>query len=84
MASIPLGSSYTALAGQTRTYRPADRRLWSADRALWTQVGEVLLTWLERTRQRRQLGQLSPHMLKDIGLSRADVEAEVTKPFWQA
>ncbi|MGH6904284.1 MAG: DUF1127 domain-containing protein [Geminicoccaceae bacterium] len=77
MASIPLGSSYTTLAGQSRTYRPTHR-------ALWTQAGEVLLTWLERTRQRRQLGQLSPHMLKDIGLSRADVEAEVTKPFWQA
>jgi uncharacterized protein YjiS (DUF1127 family) len=83
MASIPLGSSYTTLAGQSRTYRPADRALWSADRALWTRAGEALLTWLERTRQRRELSQLSSHMLKDIGLSRADVEAEVTKPFWR-
>jgi uncharacterized protein YjiS (DUF1127 family) len=83
MASTPLGSSYTTLAGQSRSYRPADRALWTADRALWTQVGELVLIWLERTRQRRQLSQLSSHMLKDIGLSRADVEAEVTKPFWQ-
>jgi uncharacterized protein YjiS (DUF1127 family) len=76
MASIPLGSTYTTLAGQSRSYRPADR-------ALWTQVGELLLIWFERTRQRRELSQLSSHMLKDIGLSRADVEAEVTKPFWR-
>ncbi|MGH6886768.1 MAG: DUF1127 domain-containing protein [Geminicoccales bacterium] len=75
MTSIRLGASYATLAGRTRSHRPAG--------ALWSQVA-VLLTWLERTRQRRQLGQLSPHMLKDIGLSRADVEAEVTKPFWQA
>jgi uncharacterized protein YjiS (DUF1127 family) len=76
MASIPLGSTYTTLAGQSRSYRPADR-------ALWTPVGELLLIWFERTRQRRELSQLSSHMLKDIGLSRADVEAEVTKPFWR-
>jgi len=44
---------------------------------------EVLLTWLERVRQRRHLGQLSDHMLKDIGLSRADVESETAKPFWR-
>ena len=43
----------------------------------------MVLIWLERARQRRQLQQLSDHMLKDIGLSRADVEAEVTKPFWR-
>jgi uncharacterized protein YjiS (DUF1127 family) len=28
--------------------------------------------------------QLSDHTLKDIGLSRADVEGEANKPFWTA
>ena len=76
MTSVPLGTSYATLAGRT-AYRPAGR-------ALWTQVAELLLTWVERVRQRRQLGQLSDHMLKDIGLARADVETEVSKPFWRA
>ena len=54
--------------------------------APWTSAAVVIedvLAWFERARQRRQLGELSDHMLKDIGLSRADVEAEVTKPFWR-
>jgi uncharacterized protein YjiS (DUF1127 family) len=46
-------------------------------------VVEGVLGWFERTRQRRQLSELSDHMLKDIGLSRADVEAEAAKPFWR-
>ena len=46
-------------------------------------VIEGVLAWVERARQRRHLGELSDHMLKDIGLSRADVEAEVAKPFWR-
>jgi uncharacterized protein YjiS (DUF1127 family) len=46
-------------------------------------VAELLLTWHERSRQRHQLQCLSDHMLRDIGLSRADVLAETTKPFWE-
>jgi uncharacterized protein YjiS (DUF1127 family) len=37
-----------------------------------------------RARQRRDLAALSDHALRDIGLSRADVELEVGKPFWRA
>lgn len=44
---------------------------------------QVLLTWQERERQRRHLQGLDERMLKDIGLSRADVENEATKPFWR-
>jgi uncharacterized protein YjiS (DUF1127 family) len=46
-------------------------------------VVEGALAWIERARQRRHLSELSDHMLKDIGLSRADVEAEAAKPFWR-
>ena len=38
--------------------------------------------WHERARQRRHLQFLSDHMLRDIGLIRADVLAEADKPFW--
>jgi uncharacterized protein YjiS (DUF1127 family) len=54
--------------------------------APWTSAAAVIegvLGWLERARQRRHLSELSDHMLKDIGLSRADVEAEAVKPFWR-
>ena len=44
---------------------------------------DLLLTWQERAHQRHSLEALSDHMLRDIGLSRADVMAETTKPFWQ-
>ena len=43
----------------------------------------LLLTWQQRAHDRRQLECLSDHMLRDIGLSRADVFAEASKPFWR-
>jgi len=43
----------------------------------------ILLTWLERYRQRPVVYGLSDHMLKDIGVSRADVERESSKQFWR-
>ena len=46
-------------------------------------VIEQVLVWHERVRQRRQLQSLSDHMLRDLGLGRADVEAESSKPFWR-
>ena len=42
-----------------------------------------LLLWLQRARQRRSIDSLSDHVLKDVGLSRADVDGEVCKRFWQ-
>jgi len=45
---------------------------------------QLLQVWRERARQRRQLECLNDRMLRDIGLTRADVLAEASKPFWQA
>lgn len=39
--------------------------------------------WSERASQRRRLAELDVRMLKDIGLSRADVARESGKRFWQ-
>jgi uncharacterized protein YjiS (DUF1127 family) len=33
-------------------------------------------------RQRRRLTELDPHLLRDIGLSDADVRLEANRPFW--
>jgi uncharacterized protein YjiS (DUF1127 family) len=60
----------------------ARRRLSGA--ALWPRhAADLLLIWHERARQRRQLLSLSDHMLRDLGLTRADVMAESSKPFWR-
>ena len=52
--------------------------------AAWPlRAGDTLLLWLERFRQRRALGSLSDHMLKDLGLSRSDAGHESGKRFWE-
>ena len=44
---------------------------------------ELLVSWWDLTRQRRDLASLDDRALHDIGLSRADVEGEISKPFWR-
>jgi uncharacterized protein YjiS (DUF1127 family) len=39
--------------------------------------------WQRRSNERRLLGQMNDHILNDIGLTRADVEVETAKYFWQ-
>ncbi|WP_107852412.1 DUF1127 domain-containing protein [Oceanimonas marisflavi] len=39
--------------------------------------------WLRRSRTRRELAELPPHLLKDIGLNESDRYQEISKPFWQ-
>jgi uncharacterized protein YjiS (DUF1127 family) len=59
---------------------------WLAARQLGWRLGrsvDAALLWAERARQRRQLAELDDYMLRDIGLSRADVTAERSKSFWQ-
>lgn len=51
------------------------------DRAV--RLADLLLGWLDRARERRALGRLDDRMLADLGLSRADADAEVDKPFWR-
>lgn len=45
---------------------------------------DALIAWQSRSADRTQLGRLDDHMLRDIGLSRADVEREASKPFWRS
>ncbi|MCK5918035.1 MAG: DUF1127 domain-containing protein [Cocleimonas sp.] len=39
--------------------------------------------WIQRSRQRKQLAQLSQHLLNDIGLTEEMVAKEIAKPFWK-
>ena len=55
--------------------------------ALWTlpgRIADTLHEWQRRASERHHLRHLDGHILKDIGLSRADVEMEADKPFWTA
>jgi uncharacterized protein YjiS (DUF1127 family) len=76
----------------TRTirYRPAEPSLLPALARValrglgeaCRRVADIGLVWTDRARQRRQLAELSDHMLRDLGLTRADAWAEADKPFW--
>lgn len=39
--------------------------------------------WASRARDRRQLATMSDRMLRDIGLSRINLDKELSKSFWQ-
>lgn len=46
----------------------------------------LLAIWRERIRIRWKLAQIAqenPHLLKDIGLTKQQVETEIAKPFWR-
>lgn len=51
--------------------------------AMVTRAVDRILLWIDRWRQRRHLGALSDHMLKDMGLSRFDADQEASKRFWR-
>jgi len=43
-------------------------------------------TWIDRSHQRRRLGELAElndYLLKDIGVSREEALREAMKPFWR-
>ncbi|MCC2663855.1 MAG: hypothetical protein K0S35_1777 [Geminicoccaceae bacterium] len=53
------------------------------ERGWLVRAADALLEWQQRARERRQLTQLSDHMLRDIGISRATAGGEAEKPFWR-
>ena len=50
---------------------------------LFSRAVDNLYTWSQRSRQRKQLGQLDQRLMKDIGVAYEDVWAEINKPFWK-
>ncbi|MCS3455425.1 DUF1127 domain-containing protein [Aeromonas rivuli] len=55
----------------------------SSELNLMVRAKQTFLTWLERSRSRRQLSELPAYLLKDIGLNESDRYQETTKPFWR-
>jgi uncharacterized protein YjiS (DUF1127 family) len=51
------------------------------------EITAVLGAWRQRYRYRRELSRLissGPHLVEDIGQSRAHAEREAAKPFWRS
>lgn len=54
-----------------------------SSRGLLRHIANVLWSWWRAQRDRRKLYAMSDEMLRDVGLSRADVEREFQRPFWE-
>jgi uncharacterized protein YjiS (DUF1127 family) len=75
-----------AFAVQDLAYRayaaiPADR--FPTIKARLGRVLGTLFSLADRARSRRMLAELDERLLRDIGLSRADIDREIEKPFWR-
>jgi uncharacterized protein YjiS (DUF1127 family) len=75
-----------AAATAERTFAPASSRQSVYHRAaLRLHRGlDTLRLWQERARGRQQLRTFDEHLLRDIGITRLQAEAEADKPFWRA
>ena len=72
-------SAALALLGSVKA-----RSLAQAVARLFAGMCGCLLRCQERAHQRCRLRELDERALRDMGLSRADVENEAAKPFWRA
>lgn len=59
--------------------KSTDKPIASGLAAAWDKV----LLWQYRAQERHHLARLDERMMKDMGISAADVEHEVSKPFWK-
>ena len=56
----------------------------TVERKDWlTKIVDLVLAWIDRSRQRTQLAGIDVSFLKDVGISLADADAECRKHFWQ-
>jgi len=43
----------------------------------------LLRSWQERIESRRHIRELDARLLRDIGVTRAEIDSEIAKPFWR-
>jgi len=61
-----------------------DTLINSHEPTILARLGRTLRLWRRRLRDRGELAQFDGRMLHDLGLTRADAQFEVSKPFWRA
>lgn len=64
-------------------YLTAQNRIPAAS-AIALRVAVLLSKWGQRRRSRHALRHLSPHLLRDIGLTPAEADFEARRVFWRA
>ena len=69
---------------QSRAANTVAALSWAWLRFAVTAAFDLVLVWHQRSVERHRLKSLNDHMLRDIGISRFEVEAECRKPFWKA
>ena len=77
-----IGGQQTAFESRPtwRQWLGAGWRLFKSDAG---ELFALLTKWQRRAAMRQHIRTLDRRMLKDIGISRADIEAEAQKPFWR-
>ena len=55
---------------------------WGKGLEWFAAVKAMVAVWKQRYLQRQLLPELTPHMLKDIGITEDQAEQEAAKPFW--
>ncbi|MCE0504535.1 MULTISPECIES: DUF1127 domain-containing protein [unclassified Roseivivax] len=73
-AAAPHAALLDTLARAPRLTAPAEIALKAA---------VVLTLWTDRARSRKHLAGLDAHLLRDVGLDRAEAAREAARPFWQ-
>jgi uncharacterized protein YjiS (DUF1127 family) len=73
----------TAIAIPTATIKPASASLLQRLRQAALNLLLQLAAAERERRERRQMAELCDATLRDLGLSRADVSAELEKPVWR-
>ena len=66
-----------------RKFLTVDDARTTVDRNWWSRLRDCYVCWQRRDYNRQQLGMLSEHSARDIGLSHYDRMREVARPFWR-
>jgi uncharacterized protein YjiS (DUF1127 family) len=69
--------------GPAVVFKDAERDFGASITAMPKRLFDLLYAWQQRATERRHLMELDDRMLGDLGLTRADVHREGTKPFWR-
>lgn len=68
---------------ETQPRGALDARSMPPVSAILLRIARVVMRWEQRRLNRRALLRLDDHMLRDVGLDRSMVDAEISRPLWR-
>ena len=80
---ILMSTIYGTHGHETLRFGAVIASLWAAIERRLVAFFETLAAWQDQAAKRHHLSQLDQRMLRDVGLSRADVRRELEQPFWR-